>query len=430
MKMLSFLPQDQVFWYLNQRDSKPLQQNISTDVVVIGGGMAGLTAAQSFSKRGLRVVLLEKNFCGSGASGKSSGFVTPNSELSLNDLIRLYGEDGAKKLWKFIESGVAHIRTNIQQFTIDCDYQQLDTLVLANTKRAFKKEIVTEHNHRLQLGYESALYQQNELSQVVASQEYQGGMSYGNSFGIQVYRYCNAMKRILQESGVQIFEETPVIDIKDHVVTTPYAQVQAEHIIVCTDRFAHALDTMWDKIYRVQTFLMLSSPLTQAQVKRIFPHEHYMVWDTDLVYNYYRLTGDNRLMLGGASVLSTYFTHETHNPYHIAKKLIRSFNKKFPDVNPTFEYIWPGLIGITKDIFPIAGKDQTMPSVYYLLGATGLPWAAALGIYSAHALIDQDTTFDHCFSPYRPSTFGPITQSIVGPRLTFALSNFLVVGSI
>ena len=74
--MKLYLPQDQVFWYVNKRDIKPLTHDITTDVVVVGGGISGLTAAQSFGKKGCKVVLIEKNYCGSGASGKSSGFIT------------------------------------------------------------------------------------------------------------------------------------------------------------------------------------------------------------------------------------------------------------------------------------------------------------------------------------------------------------------
>ncbi len=153
--------------------------------------------------------------------------------------------------------------------------------MVANTQRAFASEIVAEHKHRHQLGYESTLYERDDVAQVLGSDGYQGGMSYGNSFGIHVYRYCMGMKNILRDSGVQVYEETPVIDIQNHVVKTPNATVKAEHIFVCTDRFAQSLTTLYDKIYRVQTFLMLSAPLTSIQVKQLFPHDRYMVWDTD-----------------------------------------------------------------------------------------------------------------------------------------------------
>lgn len=430
MKMPSFLPQDQVFWYLNSHDIKPLNNDLVTDVVVIGGGMAGITAAQTFHKRGFKVVLLEKNYCGSGATGKSSGFITPDSELSLSDLMSSHGEQQAEKIWKFVRSGVDIIRTNIETFNLDCDYQKQDTLILANTERAFKSDIVVEYASRQKLNYESKLYQGHELSTVLGSDRYKGGISYGNSFGIQGYRYCSGMKDILKNDGVQIYEETSVIDIQDHQVKTPRATVKAEHIIVCTDRFAHSLDTLYDKIYQVQTFIMLSAPLTAAQIKKIFPHDLYMVWDTDLVYNYYRLTGDNRLILGGSNLFQTYVTQETHNPRRIIKKLTNYFDAKFPGTAVQFEYVWPGLIGITKDIFPIAGYDRTMSSVYYAVGATGLPWASALGAYSAEFILDKNTTFEQCLSPYRSFQLGAMTQRILGTRLTFALSNFLSVGSI
>lgn len=430
MKMSSFLPQDQVFWYVNRRDIKPLNHDITTDVVVIGGGMAGLTAAQSFKKRGLGVVLLEKNYCGSGATGKSSGFITPDAELSLGDLITSQGEAQAKKLWQFIEAGVDIIRTNIHEFNLECDYQKQDTLIIANTERAFTNDIKVDHASRIKLGYDSTLYNADQLQKVLGSNQYKGGMSYGNSFGIHGYRYCSGMRNVLQEQGVQIYEDTPVIDIQDHVVKTPTARVKAEHIIVCTDRFAQSLESLYDKVFQVQTFITLSAPLTATQVKMIFPHDQYMVWDTDLVYNYFRLTGDNRLILGGSNVFNTYASEEKHNPHAIVKKLTRYFDEKFPGVNPQFEYVWPGLIGITKDVFPIAGYDRTMPSVYYVTGATGLPWASTLGAHSADVILDNNTAFEHCLSPYRPFRLGAFTQRILGTRLTFALSNFLEVGSV
>jgi gamma-glutamylputrescine oxidase len=430
MKMSPFLPQDQAFWYITNRDVKPLQQDITTDVVIIGGGMAGLSAAQAFHSRGLSVVLLEKNYCGSGATGKSSGFITPDSELSLSELIKSYGQEEALKIWKFIERGTDIIRTNIEQYAIDCDYQKQDTLILANTERDFASDITVEYTCRQQLSYASTLYQPSDLSCILGSAQYKGGISYGNTFGIHAYQYCVGMREVLRKNGVQIYEETPVFDVQDHRVKTQYATVKAAHIIVCTDRYAHSLDTLYDKIFQVQTFIMLSAPLTLAQVKKIFPQDPYMVWDTDLVYNYFRLTGDNRLILGGSNLFNTYVNQETYNAHRIIKKLTNYFNKKFPGVDVQFEYMWPGLIGITKDIFPLAGPDQNMPSVYYAVGATGLPWASTLGAHSAEAVLDNNRSFENYLSPYRSFRLGRMTQRLLGTRLTFALSNFLSVGSI
>jgi gamma-glutamylputrescine oxidase len=429
MKWSPLLPQDQVYWYTTQQDAQPLTKNITTDVVIIGGGMAGLTAAQSFAQKGCKVIVLEKNYCGSGATGKSSGFITPDSELPLSHMISAYGPDEAKKIWQFIQSGVDTIRSNIINYQIDCDYQTQDTLVVASTKKAFTSDIQAEHRARQQLNYQSTLCTKNQTAELLSSNKYHGAVTYGETFGINAYRYCIGMKRMLHESGVQIHEATPVTAIENHKITTPNATVQAEHIIVCTDHATAGLTSFADKIYHAQTFLMLSAPLSDEQVKRIFPQRPLMVWDTDLIYQYYRLSGDNRLMLGGASLLYTYAREEKHNNRHMIKKLTNYFNAKFPGNAVQFEYIWPGLIGISKDLFPLAGHDKTMPSVYYATAAAGLPWAAALGNYSAERIINDNRTFDEYLSPYRDFRLGHITQKILGTRLTFALSNFLTVGS-
>jgi gamma-glutamylputrescine oxidase len=424
------LPQDQVFWYLNQQNIQPLRNNITADVVVIGGGMAGLSAAQAFHEKGKSVVVLEKNYCGSGASGKSSGFITPDSEIALEDLVATYGLQRAREIWEFITSGTNKIRDNILTYNIACDYQNQDTLVLASTVKAYVKTIEKEAAVRAQLGYASTVYSAQQLPTHLGSEAYYGGIAYGGSFGINSYRYCCGMKDVLTRQGVQIYEETPALALTAHSVRTPYATVTAKHIVVCADYAAPVLGGLQREVYHAQTFLMISSVLSDAQAQALFPQQRYMVWDTDLIYNYFRLTGDNRLLFGGASLLYTYAASEKHNSHWIKNKLTRYVQQKFPQLEVTFEYIWPGLIGISKDLVPLAGSDPANPSHYYIAAAAGLPWAAALGMYSAQRLVDNNTHFDDYLSPQRKYPLPSLFQSVFGTRLTFALSNFMRVGSL
>lgn len=427
---MKIMPQDQVFWYLNDHITKPLTHDITTDVLVVGGGMAGLTTAQQFREKGYSVVVIEKNYCGAGASGKSSGFITPDSELSLFELMRIFGADEGKEIWNLIGSGVDIIRNNIETHKIACDYQLQDTLILANSARAFANDIQKEYKNREQAGYPSTLYTAHSVRSVIGSNTYSGGISYGGTFGIRAYDYCSGMKQVLQQSGVKIYEESPAITIQEKMVKTPQATITADHIIVCTDRFEPAASLLWDKVYHVQTFLMLSAPLSENQIKKIFPDKPFMVWDTDMIYQYYRITGDNRLMLGGSDLFYTYSKNESHGNSRVAKKLINYFNQRFPQVKAEFEYMWPGLIGISKSVFPIAGFDKTMPSVYYIAGACGLPFAAALGKHCVDRIVNNNSEFDDYFSPYRRAMFGSFAQRVLGTRLTFALSNFFSVGSL
>lgn len=416
-------PQDQVFWYVEEKKPVQLRQSIKTDVVVVGGGMAGLSAAQQFAQYGNSVVLLERWFCGAGASGKSSGFITPDAELGLEYFAEKFGDATAKNVWDFVVSGVHHIRNNIEQFNLACDYRKEDTVVLALNKKHIKN-VLAEHTIRQKLGYQSSFYQKNELSKVIGSSRYHSAVRYPDTFGISAYKYCQEMKKVLSDQGVKIYEETPVLDIKEHTVKTSFGSVQADKIIVCVDRFLPELHRLPNEIFHVQTFLMMSAPLTDKEIALLFPEQPCMCWDTAMIYTYFRLNKDNRLLIGGETLICTYDQQEHYHQNRTIRKLTDYIKKYFPHVSITFEYCWPGLIGISKDVRPIAGQDKQNSHIYYVAGATGLPWAAALGRYSADHMIKGRSDFDDIFSPYRSFFIGNTIQSLIGKRLSFALNNF------
>lgn len=416
-------PIDQVHTYLAKPDVSQLKKDAHADVVIIGAGMAGLSAAQRFHEKGYSVIVIEKNFCGAGASGKSSGFITPDSEFPLHALVDRYGKEKAQKLWEFVKGGVGSIESNIKQFGISCDYQKQDTLVLASSAKDFIKQIKPEHEARLLCGYDSTLYEVQELKHAIAGQGYYGGVRYSNTFGINVFQYLQGLKKALQNSGVAIYEETPAIKLDPQLVTTPYGTIRAGNIVLCTDRFIPQLHKLTYEIYPIQTFLMVSAPLTEQEIASIFPDNPMLVWDTALIYTYFRIIGENRLMIGGSTLMGTYAGKEQHNNMRAFSKLQSYFKKRFPQVSPQFEYLWPGLIGVSKDIIPLAGRDAQDPTLYYVGAAAGLPWAAALGKYAADAMIEGRSECDNFFSPYRHFRFGHCSQALLGSRLTFALSH-------
>ena len=392
---------------------------------MVGGGVAGLSCAQALSEQGRKVLLLERGACGKGASGRSSGFVTPDSEMELSDLVRNQGPERAKRLWEFVEGGVDAIRENIERHGIDCDLQVQDSLFLANSPKGLST-VRNEHDARMRVGYASTLYDASTIRSVLQSDECCGGVRYAGTFGINAYLYCQAMRDILLDSGVAIHEQSAVTEIGEGQVKANGFTVRADAVVLCMDRFLPELGVLPNEVYHTQTFLAVSARLTDAMVSAIFPESRLMVWDSDLIYQYFRVTGDNRLLLGAASLLYTYDRKEREVAPRILRKMRAFIRGKFPHVPVEIEYFWPGLIGVSKDLLPLAARDATRPTISFVSGATGLPWAAALGRYMAEKLQSNRSDFDPDFDPRRRFAVGPALQRVIGKPNAFALSHGIV----
>ena len=422
-------PLPRVYWHEQQsgpsRSYAPLSSDAKAEVVVVGGGVAGLACAQALNDQGRKVVVLEKGVCGSGASGRSSGFITPDSEMELSSLIRSRGIERAKCLWDFVVSGVEDIEANIKRHDIECDFQIQDSLFLANSPKGYEL-VVQEHEARTRLGYDSSLYDARTIRAVLNSRECCGGVRYPGTFGINAYLYCQALREVLRDSGVVIHEHSCVTEIAEGRVVANGFAVRADAVVLCVDRFLPEFDLLSNEVFHIQTFLAVSAPLTDSQRSTIFPESPLMVWDSDLIYQYFRLTGDNRLLLGASSLRYTYAKkHGTVAP-GIVRKMRALVRRKFPHTALDLEYFWPGLIGVSKDLLPLAGLDPKRPSISYVSGATGLAWAAALGRYMAEKLATNRSDLDAEFDPTRHFFIGPPVERLIGKPIAFALSHGIV----
>ncbi|MBI2109353.1 MAG: FAD-binding oxidoreductase [Parcubacteria group bacterium] len=421
----------EVYWHTLKKVSPTprLSENLTADVVVVGGGMAGIAAADYLSGKGKKVILIEREHVGAGASGRSSGFITQDSELELVDLITNLGKERARRLWEFVGKSMEVMRENIKQHGISCDYQEQDYVFIANDNRGLRK-VLREHEGREILGYESYLYDKNTVKEIIGSSGYKGAIRYPGTFAINSFLYAQAMREILIQKGVRIFENTAVSSIDaSGVVTLDGHRVDATHTIICIDKFLPELRRFKKDVYHVETYLSLSKPLSQEIIKKMFPQGPFMMTDSDMIYQYYRVTGEGRLLLGGGDYLTTYAYKRSVNPEHIIPKLTRYMQKKFPNIPIEIEYVWPGLLGVSKDLVPLAGADKKMPNVYYVAGATGLAWALGLGTYIAEKVLEGRNDYDELFSLYRHFPLDPLMrafQRLITTPMAFGLSHAFV----
>jgi gamma-glutamylputrescine oxidase len=412
-----------VYWYDHETPrAEPLRSAVRSEVVVVGGGIAGLTCAQTLAARGTDVTVVERAFCGAGASGKSSGFVTPDSELELSDLVSNYGERRGQALWEFARSGVERIRRTIEELAIDCDYQVQDSLFVARSARAFRKVIEAEHRTHSSLGYRSTLYDRESLTAIVGSRAYHGGIRYAGTFGMNSYAYCRALRDEIERRGVRIYEGTPATRLTEHGIETPCGAVAARTVVVLTDRDLPALGLAAPAVYHVRTFLAVSRPLAADEIRVIFPGDRLMVWDTDVIYQYFRITGGGRLLVGGAHPWSMYARGGIRSGSRVARKLRRYLGEHFPSLDIELQHLWPGLLGVSLDFAPVVGRHDGLP-VYFAGAGAGLPWAAALGEYLAQKITNGRAELDEMLSPERHLAIGRPLQRLLGKPVAFALSH-------
>lgn len=414
------LPQNEVYWINSapKRSSLPaLDRKIKADVIIVGGGVAGLVVAKELVGSGFSVVCLEKNRFGAGASGKSGGFLVPDTEKDLDTLIKQYGKKEAAEIWHTSLRGLQYIVKTIEEEEIDCGLRKSGSLYLANESSALAR-IDTEVNRRHEYNFTGQFINKEDLKNYIGSDRYMGGACFGGTYHLNPFLYCQGiLQSLMRNSKFQAFEGTEAINILDNRIVTAKGEVEAQKIVFCSDRFIPPENTM----PHVQTSILLSGPLSEKIKRRIFPNPDItMGWDTDLVYQYFRLTDEGRLLLGGGDAFSTYAKSLNLHPEAVFNKLSTYFHDKFPDISVSYQYMWSGMMGIVDDFIGLIG--QVSPNYYLNMATAGLSMAAG-GALEVSESITKQTNIPKCFSPDRRRLSDSWASRIFGPQATCAFSH-------
>ena len=404
----------------------PLREDLKCDVLVVGGGAAGLAAAARLMGTGKKVVLLEGNICGGSSTGKSAGFLTPDSELELSQLVRRFGTQGAKDLWEVPVRGIGRMLELIRKGGFDCDLQTQDSLFLGKG-RGGTGAVDEEDSSRRSLGNDSQVYHEGELPSVIGGEGYNAAVRYRNTYGVDGLRYAQGMKGVLLEGGVDVYESSRAIGLSGHTVKTHMGSVTADQIVFCADKVGPELSPYAWNVYHEQTFLSITEPLSGAEQRSMFPSEPFQCWDSDLVYSYYRLTGSKRLLLGGGSLLTTYAKNDSTTS-GVIDHVISGFRKTFPKLSSVrFIQFWMGRIEMTRDLLPTVLKEPEETWVQRVLGCVGLPWATFCGDFTARQILADGETGDEKYYRYfsvdRKFLVPIWLEKIMGKRLAFPLNN-------
>ena len=406
----------------------PLTKDIKCDVLIVGGGFSGVSAAAEFLAKGLKVVLIEKNIVGGSSSGRSAGFLTPDSELELHQLVRRYGVKAAGEIWAAPMRGIDRLVDVIKKHDIQCGLIKQDSLFLGLGKGG-KQAVEDEAECRKSVGFtDQRIYDETQLKSILGGQGYAAGIRYTGTYGVNPLACLQGLKDLLIENGMEIYESTEMERLEDHTAYTHAGSVTADNIIIAVDKLTPDISPLAAESFHAQTFLSVTEPLTDKELRILFPSgEQMQCWDSKLVYTYYRLTADNRLFLGGGTPVTTFMRDAYNNP-GIIRRIIKDFRTHFPELDTlSFMQFWPGQIDMTRDLLPVIARPPGQEHVRFILGCVGIPWATFCGSFAARNVLgeadDDYKKYFNYFSNKRHFALPSSLGNIISTPLLFSLAN-------
>lgn len=360
------------YYAATARSSAPypaLQEQLSADVCVVGGGLTGINTALELAERGLSVILLEARRIGWGASGRNGGQLIRGIGHDVSGFARYVGQDGVRYLQQAGIDSVELVRQRIAQYAIDCDLRW-GFCELANTPAQFAA-FKDEQAQLAELGYRHAtrLVDATHIGEVVASEQYAGGLIDMGSGHLHPLDLVQGEACAAAKLGVRIFEQSPVLRIEHGPSVTlhcAHGKVRAQSLVLgCNAHLDELEPRLSGKVLPAGSYVVATERLPEQVAQALIP-QNMALCDQKVGLDYYRLTADNRLLFGGACHYSG------RDPKDIAAYMLPKVRKVFPQLaDVRIDYQWGGMIGITANRFPQVGRLSQYPNVYYAQGYSG-----------------------------------------------------------
>jgi gamma-glutamylputrescine oxidase len=348
-----------------QRES--LRGDVHADVCVIGGGIAGCSAALHLAARGYKVALLEARFIGYGASGRSGGQTIFGLAASQQSLVAQIGAADARRLFELSIEALDVTQALIREHSIDCDYRPNHVHVATKPRhlqelRDWNRELHDEY------GYQSVrLLDRAELQAHVRSERYLGGLIDPRSGHLHPLNYTRGLARAAEAAGARIFENTQALSYADGAevrIRTAQGGVRCRYLVLCGNAYLGPLaPALARRVLGVGTYIIATQPLDPARARALLP-SNAAIADINWILDYFRLSADHRILFGGRVSYSAF------EPKRLAESMRRRMVRVFPQIaDVKVEYTWGGYLDITLSRAPDFGR--LAPNVFYLQGFSG-----------------------------------------------------------
>jgi glycine/D-amino acid oxidase-like deaminating enzyme len=385
-------PSQQIYWHTTTH--MPGEDNTITpipekvDVVVIGSGYTGLSAARTLAKRGVKVAVLEAETIGWGASSRNGGMTLTGLKLALRTVIKRYGRDNARRLFQCSLDSVGIVEQIVHEENIDCGFTRSGHLLAASKPshyEGFKGDVdfmAKEFNHAVRL------VPQKDLSSEIGSNIYHGALVDEVSGGLNPAQYVVGLAEAAEKAGATLHARARVNSLerrgKRFFIQTERGPIQAESVFVGTSGYTgNATKKLQKKVIPIGSFIIATERLSDELAQRLSP-KNRMIFDSMHYLNYFRLW-DNRMIFGGRAA---FFPENKNTIARSAEILRREMIEVYPQLKDAkVEYVWGGTLDFAFDMMTHVGEAD---GIYYSLGYAGhgVAMATYLGKTVAEAMMN------------------------------------------
>jgi gamma-glutamylputrescine oxidase len=370
----------------------PLREAVDADVCVVGAGITGCSTALHLAERGYRVVVVERQRIGWGASGRSGGQIITGYACDMDRLERQIGLEDARRLWSMSLEAMALVRSRIQRHGIDCDLEWGHLHAAIKPRQVSELEAWVEQL-QTRYGYDQLeLLYGDDVRRVIDSDRYIAGMLDHGSGHLHPLNYTLGIARAAAQQGVRFHEGTPATRIATGAratVSTPEGSVTCDHVVLCGNAYLGDLQPeLRRKVMPVGTYIIATEPLGEARARRIMP-ANAAVADVNFVLDYFRCSADHRLLYGGR------VSYSTLTPSNLRAAMRPRMLKVFPGLDGTrIDFAWGGFVAITLNRAPHFGRLGK--HVYFAQGFSGHGMALTgfAGALMAEAIAGTAERFD------------------------------------
>jgi glycine/D-amino acid oxidase-like deaminating enzyme len=369
-----------------------LQGEIAADVAIIGGGFGGLAAARELRRAdaAMRVAVLEACTCGYGASGRNGSFGMTVVGLGFGTTALVRGRGFLRDAHRYMERAVDTLDDLILREQLECDRSRPGFLRVA-TSPAYVKRLQHEVELMQSLGFTGIEWiDAAALRERIDSPRYLGAMWERRLVLINPARLVREERRLALEAGAAVYENTPVLEAARGArwkLKTPHGSVVADKVVFATNAYSQQFVPLRRKQAPAFTYMIATAPLTAEQLGKIGWSGGEGIEDARNLIHYYRLTPDQRLVIGGGPVGLTYGDRLDADRSEAAwRHLHAHLAFLFPDLRGvTITHRWGGPFSVTMDLAPALGYVGDHDAVYSL-GCIG--HGVSLTHLNAHVIRD------------------------------------------